>query len=181
MSSEKKNIDKIQKFKSHNGLLKLWNRIKKKSTPKWHSGKAFEYLILRAFELEGAEITWPYSVSLFGENVEQIDGAILITQLGIISLVESKDLKENVNIEPIAKLRNQLLRRPSGCVGSVFSTTGFTEPAITLAHFVQPQSIILWEKDNIEFCLKNKNFINGFIKKYKANHTSGIPNFDLTI
>jgi hypothetical protein len=33
-------------------------------------------MVLRAFELDGAEVKWPYRVKLFGEEVEQIDGVI---------------------------------------------------------------------------------------------------------
>ncbi|MFN9817569.1 MAG: ParA family protein, partial [Pseudanabaena sp.] len=44
--------------------------------------------------------------------------------------VESKDFADKkVDIAPIAKLRNQLLRRPTATVGLVFSRTGFTDPA----------------------------------------------------
>jgi hypothetical protein len=42
-------------------------------------GEAFEYLVIRAFEidpLEPATVRYPYEVSLFGEKVEEIDGAV---------------------------------------------------------------------------------------------------------
>lgn len=101
--------------------------------------------------------------------------------IGLTALFECKDyFDKKVSVEPLAKLRNQLLRRPAGCVGSVFCTTGFTEPAITLAHFSQPQAILLWEKENISYCLKNKCFVDGLIKKFQFNYTHGYPNFDLT-
>jgi len=59
------------------GLRELWENIQQDNTLGWDSGKAFEYLVLRAFQLDGAEVTWPYEVSLFGEEViEQIDGAV---------------------------------------------------------------------------------------------------------
>jgi len=159
----------------------LWSNILLKNTPGWQPGIAFEYLILRAFELEGADVVYPYEVNLFGENVEQVDGAVFLNKIGLTSLFECKDYSDKkVNVEPLAKLRNQLLRRPAGCTGSVFSTTGFTEPAITLAHFSQPQSIILWEKENISYCLENECFVEGLIKKFQFSSTHGYPNFDLT-
>jgi hypothetical protein len=46
------------------GLQKLWEAIKQRDTPGWDAGKAFEYLILRTFELDGAQVRWPYSVTL---------------------------------------------------------------------------------------------------------------------
>jgi hypothetical protein len=74
------------------------------------------------FELDGAQVTWPYSVRLFGgRETEQIDGSVRFG--GLHWLIECKDEKEDVAVDPIAKLRNQLLRRPSGTVGLVFTTT----------------------------------------------------------
>ena len=66
------------------------------------------------------------SVSLFGEEVEQIDGSVRMA--GLYCLVESKDETDNITIAPIAKIRNQLLRRPSGTIGLVFSTREFEPP-----------------------------------------------------
>ena len=43
-------------------LSTLWNQIQSADTPDWDTGKAMEYLILRAFQLEGAEVIYPYSV-----------------------------------------------------------------------------------------------------------------------
>ncbi|MEI7584768.1 hypothetical protein [Runella sp.] len=171
---------KIQK-KQKKGLIKLWKNIIDNKTPDWESGKAFEFLILRAFELEGALIRWPYSVSIFGESVEQIDGVIHFEDINISILAEFKDYSKNLNIEPIAKLRNQLLRRPSSAIGSVFSTTGFTDPALILSQFSAPQTILLWERDHIDFCLKHSKFKLGLLKKYRHVIKEGFPNFDVTI
>src|SRR5690349_14852001 len=76
-------------------LNKLWQRIKLRKTPRWAAGKAMEHLILRAFELGGAEVIWPYRVQLDGVEVEQIDGMVIHN--GITCLVESKDFDDNVN------------------------------------------------------------------------------------
>lgn len=171
---------KIQR-KQRPGLVRLWNTIIAGNTPGWESGKAFEFLILRAFELEGALIRWPYSVSIFGENVEQIDGVIHFDDINISILTEFKDYSKNLNFEPIAKLRSQLLRRPSNAIGSVFSTMGFTDPALILSQFSAPQTILLWEKDHIDYCLRNGCFKNGLLKKYRHAIEEGFPNFDVTI
>ena len=123
-------------------LVKLWDTVKwGKQIRGWAEGKAFEYLVLRGFEIEGAEIRYSYSVTI-GELIyseekvtaEQIDGAIYLG--GLSFLVECKDRRENVDIETIAKLRNQLLRRPAGVIGVVFSRTAFTDVAVRLARFV---------------------------------------------
>ncbi|BAU13917.1 hypothetical protein LEP3755_44600 [Leptolyngbya sp. NIES-3755] len=88
-------------------LSTLWNQIRSGDTPDWDSGKAMEYLILRAFQLEEAEVVYPYSVVIEEEELEQIDSAIYSD--GLACLVECKDLAQRVNIEPLAKMRNQLL------------------------------------------------------------------------
>jgi hypothetical protein len=54
----------------------LWADIEARQTPSWDAGKAFEYLIIRAFQLDGAEVKYPYSVRLLGEELEQVDGVI---------------------------------------------------------------------------------------------------------
>jgi hypothetical protein len=118
-------------------LRQLWAAIQRGDTPGWEPGKAFEYLVLRAFQLDGAVVTWPYRVSLFDQEVEQIDGAVHCASLPC--LVESKDLAVNVSFEPIAKLRSQLLRRPSGVLGLMFSSKGFTVPARLLAQLALPR------------------------------------------
>jgi hypothetical protein len=57
-------------------LRVLWNQIKVRDTPVWPPGKAFEYLVLRAFQLHGADVRWPYPVSLYGQDefVEECNG-----------------------------------------------------------------------------------------------------------
>ena len=96
------------------GLQKLWGDIKAGTVdPWWPKGKAFEYLVVRMFELDKAQVTWPYAVHLFGGTAqEQIDGAMRFG--GLHWLVESKDEDDTIAIDPIAKLRNQMLRRPWG-------------------------------------------------------------------
>lgn len=143
-------------------LHNLWQDIRNDSTPDWAAGKALEYLILRAFELENAEVRYPYSVS----NVEQIDGVIYIENIACI--IECKDTTDSLNFEPIAKLRSQLMRRPSAVIGSLFSRSGFTAPALRLMGSIQPQTILLWENNEIDYCLKNKAFCITLIKKYHA-------------
>lgn len=77
MATEVEYKNKIQSYRRI-GLRRLWckKRQDRMDDDFWESGKLLEYAILRAFELEGAEVTYPYSVELQGEEVEQIDGAI---------------------------------------------------------------------------------------------------------
>ncbi len=182
MPTTQEYVNKVKNL-SKDELVDLWNNIKSKNTPDWDNGKAFEFLILRLFELEGAIIRYPYSVDILGEsNAEQIDGVIHFEELNLSVIVEFKDYSKNVNIEPIAKLRNQLLRRPSNAIGSIFSTTGFTMPALILTQFIAPQTILLWEKDHIEHCICNKlTFKEGLLKKYRHAIEEGNSNYDITI
>ena len=73
------------------GLQRLWADITSGTVdPWWPKGKDFEYLIVRMFELDKAQVTWPYPVYLFGGKAkEQIDGAVRFG--GLHWLVESKD------------------------------------------------------------------------------------------
>ena len=160
-----------------NDLRALWSAIEQRDTPGWEAGKALEYLVIRAFELDGAQVRWPYSVHLFGEEVEEIDGVVYFA--GLSCLVESKDLSENVAIGPIAKLRNQLLRRPAGTVGLMFSRMGFTDPARFLAHFALPQAILLWSGDEIEYALARERMGEFLMMKYRICVEDGLPVYDV--
>jgi hypothetical protein len=159
-------------------LRSLWSQIEDRSTPDWDSGKAFEYMVLRAFELDGAEVKWPYRVKLFGEEVEQIDGVIYSE--GLSCLVESKDFADkNVDIAPIAKLRNQLLRRPASTIGLLFSRTGFTDPARHLSYFSLPQTILLWNGEEIKYALKKETICELLTLKYRVCVEDGLPDYDV--
>jgi hypothetical protein len=162
-----------------NGLRDLWQEIEQRKTPGWDAGKAFEYLVLRAFELDDAEVRYSYSVKLFGEEVEQIDGVVYYS--GLSCLIESKDLadKTNVDIAPIAKLRNQLLRRPASTLGLVFSRTGFTDPARHLSYFSLPQTILLWSGEEIEYALEQEAICELLVLKYRVCIEDGLPDYDV--
>jgi hypothetical protein len=171
-------IDKIQKL-GWDDLLSLWQAIKSRKTPGWAAGKAFEYLVLRALQLNAVEVHWPYNVVQSGQILEQIDGAAYIN--GLPFLVESKDYQDRINIEPIAKLKSQLSRRPMSTMGILFSQSGFTEPALTLAQFLGLPTILLWNGDEIEYALINKNFANGLMTKYRRYVEFGLPDYNITL
>jgi hypothetical protein len=111
-------------------LRSLWSEIQGGDTPGWNPGKAFEYLIPRAFQLDNVRVKWPYRIVLNEEIVEQIDGAIEVE--GLHCLIESKDWSRPISIDPIAILRNQLMRRPAAAIGLIFSRSGYTDPSLTL-------------------------------------------------
>lgn len=95
-------------------LQMLWTRHAQGTFDKdfWKSGKLLEYFVLRAFEIEGAKVTYPYSVRAGAKKfeLEQIDGAIHID--GFHCLTECKDYAKNsIDVVPLAKMRNQLARR----------------------------------------------------------------------
>jgi len=159
------------------GLLNLWQAIEARDTPGWASGKALEYLVLRAFQLEGAEVRWPYSVRIDAGEMEQIDGVVYSD--GFACLIECKDEAKEVNVDPIAKLRNQLLRRPGAAIGIIFSRSGFTESAVTLAKFVSPQTILLWPGDEIDYALRKKYMRKGLVAKFRYCIEYGFPDYDI--
>jgi hypothetical protein len=169
-------VNKIQGC-GKNDLIGLWNTILLKKAWDWDPGWAFQYLIVRAFELEGAEVKYPFPVYLEKTKIEELDGYIYLKEYNIHIIIESKDQEEPQNITPIAKLRNQLMRRPAGTIGSIFSTSGFTWPSLLLGQFLAPHTILFWEKEEIEYCLKNSLFTRGVMIKYKYSIENGISNF----
>jgi hypothetical protein len=164
---------------NHAQLLTLWEEIQADDTPGWEPGKAFEYLVIRAFELEGATVVYPFTVYLRGTIVEQIDGAVHTD--GLSCLVESKDRGSNLAIDPVAKLRNQMLRRPLGIVGLVFSSTSFTESMLILAQYSANQAILLWDRDDIGYGLQHRIMRVGLTQKYRYCVERGLPHYNLNI
>jgi hypothetical protein len=160
-------------------LSELWQGIQANQITNWEPGKALEYLVLRAFQLEGADVVYPYSVVIESEEIEQIDGAVYAG--GLACLIECKDQADRVNIEPIAKMRNQLLRRPASAIGIVFSRSGFTYAARTLAQYIAPQTVLLWNGDEIDYALERQQMCQTLVKKYRLFVEHGIPAYDIRL
>ena len=163
------------------GLRRLWSAIKAGDTPGWPPGKALEYFVLRAFELDGAKVRWPYQVRVHDELVEQIDGVIY--HAGLSVMVETKDHEDPLNVEPLAKLRNQLLRRPAGTIGLVIGKNGFTNPARILAGYMAPTTILLWDGAEIDLALESRQvqpFCRGLQWKFRLAVEEGASFSDLT-
>ncbi|MBY0232582.1 MAG: hypothetical protein K2W96_25155 [Gemmataceae bacterium] len=162
------------------GLAALWGEIRSGKPVGWEEGEALEYLVIRAFELdpdEMAALRYPYEVELFGQKVEEIDGAVHLP--GLSCIVESKDWGSNVPIGPIAKMRNQLLRRPAGTVGLLFAKQEFTEPAICLAYFAMPQAILLWSGSDLDVVLRERRICRFLRRKHRSCCEDGTPEYDL--
>jgi hypothetical protein len=158
---------KIQKC-DKSALKKLWNSILMGKTPGWDNGMAFQYMIIRAFELEKNVVTYPYEVLLPGKlrTLEQIDGVVYLKGIQLPILIESKDFNPNIPIDPIAKVRGLLQKRPTHLIASMFVTSGFTEPALYNHTLVTDRTILLWVPDDITVCFKI-GFTDGMIRKYR--------------
>jgi hypothetical protein len=157
-------------------LLTLWRQIQAGTTTWWDAGKALEYLILRAFEMERATVTWPYQVSSGQGTTEQIDGAVHAD--GLRCIFECKDLQRPLDHDAIAVLREQLQRRPAAVFGCVFSTSGFTLPALTLTLRAR-QDIALWNRDDIDYALRGRKMRPALLAKYRWCAERAIPDLDL--
>lgn len=172
-------IERIRTM-DRDALLRLWDRLvagKGEAPSKWTKGHAFEHLVLRAFQIEQAIVQWPYTVNLGDEIVEEIDGAI--HSHGLTCICQSKNWMQKVNVEPLAMLRNQLLRRPAATIGLVFSSSGFTDPAIALARYFSPQTILIWNGDEIEYGLRHATLVPGLHAKHRHAVEHGLPDFDI--
>ncbi len=169
---------KIKSITDWSGLRGLWAAIRAGDTAGWESGKAFEHLVIRAFELdpdEPAAVRYPYDVHLFDEKVEEIDGAVHLP--GLSCLVESKDWDTNVAIGPVVKMRSQLLRRPAGTIGIMFAKKGFTSQAVYLTHFTLPQAVLLWSGSDLQVAM-DKGRISRFLRlKHRVCCENGIPDY----
>lgn len=155
------------------GLRDLWVKIQADDTPDWPPSFTFEYLVVRAFDLDGAVVRWPYRSILDGVVTEQIDGVVVAA--GLHALIESKAQKDSVTIEPIAKLRNQLMRRPVATIGLFFITSSYTPPALILAKYLTGQTILLWHSTEIDFALETEKIVLLLQAKYLACVKDGVP------
>ena len=46
--------------------------------------------------------------------------------------------------------------------------------------FTAPQTILLWEKEEIDYILKHQNICEALVLKYRHCVETGVPNFDIT-
>lgn len=129
-------------------LSDVWARVRVgKEVASWPPGKAFEYLILRVFELEGAQVVWPYRGWL-----EQVDGGVYVE--GLSCLIECKHWKEPLDYTPIARFKARVDRRPPATVGLLFSVSGFTIPALNEAQVQPVRNVLLWARSDVDLALR---------------------------
>ncbi|HEV7589801.1 MAG TPA: restriction endonuclease [Longimicrobium sp.] len=155
------------------GLRDLWDRSARGTAAGWPPGKAFEYLILRAFELDGAVVRFPFEVTLGDAVIEQIDGVVYSGHLSC--LIEAKDTADPVDVGALAKIRTQLARRPGGTLGAVFSRSGFTDPAVALAGYFAPHAVLLWSGEEVTECLQERNISSVLLAKFRECVEHGGP------
>ena len=184
MPTDEEYVERIGQYHSHGELLALIDGLQYGSDPFWSLGKAFEYGLVRAFELENVPVKYPYHITGIAGGldekpgiIEQIDGVVYVDP--IAAIIESKDYDQPIDIEPIAKLRFRLERRPTGTIGVIFSRKGITRPAAYLLRNSQPKNILLWQQKEIGEALRRKYMSRGLISKYRHMVEYGLPDYNL--
>lgn len=144
----------------------------------WPPGKALEYLILRAFQLEGAEVTWPYEVRRNGLLLEQIDGAVYFD--GLACLVEAKAWSTPLDFSVIAKMKAQLLRRPTMTLGVVFMLGGVSAAAVSMIHLLPPPNVQLWIGEDLAWAMERGALREGVRRKLRHAIEQGFEDLILS-
>ena len=148
------------------GVYRTWQVVRDRGNlVGWPPGKALEYLILRAFQLEGADVTWPYEVRKDGVLLEQIDGAVYFD--GLACLIEARDWRVPLDFMSIAQMKMRLLRRPRMTLGAVFNNGRFTESAQRMAEFLPPPDVLLWEQQSIAEALEFGTLRDGMKRRLR--------------
>jgi Restriction endonuclease len=157
----------------------MWQVLRSRDNlPGWPPGRALEYLVLRAFQLEGAEVTWPYEVRRKGVLLEQVDGAVYCD--GTTCLIEAKAHSEPIDFMAISRMKARLLRRPRTVIGAVFSVGEFTEAAYQLTECLPPPDVLLWDGDDLGWALQRQAMREGMRKKLRHAIEQGFADLELT-
>lgn len=172
-TSEKNLIKRIQGY-DWKKLERLWGKIKSGKTPRWSAGKALEYMFVRAFDLEGAEVVYPFGNAVLKAK-EQLDGFIFTRELGAGFLIECKDWKYSVAFDELAKLHGRLTYRAASTYGIFVSMNGYTPSAVEMQYLVYPHRILLWDANDIDECFKNHKFMAALKYKYQYNLATADP------
>ena len=75
----------------------------------------------------------------------------------------------------LSKVRTALARRPATTLGLVFSRTGFTNAAVSLARFFSPHTVLLWSGEEMSYLLSSGNMVAALRTKYRECVEQGIP------
>jgi len=81
----------------------------------------------------------------------------------------------------LRSLWNQIENRhtPNWDSGLVFSRTGFTDPARHLSYFSLPQTILLWNGEEIKYALEKEIICELLTLKYRVCVEDGLPDYDV--
>ncbi len=146
--------------------------------PGWPPGRALEYLVLRAFQLEGARVTWPYEVRNRDVLLEQVDGAVYCD--GLTCLIETKAYAQPLDYLPVSRMKARLQRRPRTVIGAVFSLGEFTRATFLLAETLPPPDVLLWTGKDIAWALRRRAMRAGLRRKHRYAIEHGFPHLSLT-
>ncbi|MFZ5443091.1 MAG: hypothetical protein ACOZQL_23995 [Myxococcota bacterium] len=178
-----KNPDIIKTY-DRGRLTRLWASVRRGSHGGFPRGKAFEFLLVRAFELDGARVTWPFVVTSPFQNggsqlSHQIDGVVYLD--GLAFLLESKQRNQPVPFPPIAYLQAHLRRRPPVTMGLVFALKGVTDPAREALLLSGTTEVLLWEADEVDWAFKRKGrFLKGLREKLRWACEKALPDYNVT-
>lgn len=174
-------MEREAKAWSREDLLRIWESVKAgERVSGWPPGKAFEYVVVRAFDLEGAKVIWPFEVTYpqkFG-TMEQVDGVVYLGERAF--LLESKDLSEPAAATELARLRMRLESRAPGTMGVLFSTQNFTLPVEVFAQFAAPLNVLLWGRNDLNVALMDGSMVTGLRAKLARATESGLPSLSLS-
>lgn len=174
-------IREQEKDRYPNPGIRGHDMVAEKDPPNWDGGQAFEFMMLRFFELDGAEVTYPYGpiVGLDGMT-QETDGFIYTDK--VRCLVESKDWSSPVKMSTVAKLKDRMLHRNTQLIGCIFcSRNGFSKSALSAAFLEQSRyNILLWGSDEINALIQGPrgNFVEALHTKYRYSLEKLIPYFD---
>jgi hypothetical protein len=151
-------------------LRSFWDEIKNNNTanltPSWASGKAFEYFIIRCFELSGCEVVYAFDVTNRqagiknnNKSFQQIDGIVYLT-INFPFVIEAKNEAGNAKEADIDKLIGRLGQRPPQTMGCFFDTKGYSDGVLFQLLSKPNKNLLLWEKLDIDFLFSDANFQN---------------------
>ncbi len=139
------------------------------------AGSVFERWIVEAFRLDGADVDAPYVVTMTTSRrpMEQIDG--LVRSHWQAFIIESKNWAKDVDFAPIARLNEQVQRRPPSTLGLVFSSKGFTSACIDLVAMIRPLRILLFDRLDLEHVVRERNMVIALQTKWHLAVKYGKP------
>lgn len=163
--SESKLINRIRTY-DWSKLERLWKKVRDGKKTGWADGKALEYLFIRAFELENADVEYSYNNKVI-KSKEQADGYIYLPSISTGFIVECKDWDSKIAFDEVAKLNSRLSYRMPSVYGIFVSMSDYTPSAMELMFMMQPRRILLWSKTDIDECFKKHKFIKALTHKFQ--------------